>query len=144
MSHYTTKELPHSGLISCVIFSCWDNTAGPTPKCVWECTPRFDASEIKLLTRLVLKTEVTRDPTAADIDCNVHTLPEMSVCSISYVFSGYAKSRIGSRIYCLIFVYKLEQRAHYMRWSSILDPAIKQGLAEYRVKLHQVILHYYG
>lgn len=139
MAAFTTMDLPSNDLFSYITFSCWDNCAGPTPKCLWACSPIPDVSEIKLLTRLVLKTEVTRDPASSHIDCNVYNLPELDACAVSYLFSGYApKSRIGSRIYCLVFVVRSENRARYMRWCSILDPIIKQGIAEYKVKLHQV------
>lgn len=138
MAQFSTVTLDKNDLISYVVFSCWDNTAGPTPKRVWADTPIPDSSEIKLLTRLVLKSEVTRDPKSAHIDCNVYNLADQGVCAVSYLFTGVARSRIGSRIFCLILVCKAENRARYLQWSSIIDPVVKQGITEYKVKLHKV------
>ena len=139
MAQYSTVNLARNDLISYIVFSCWDNTAGPTAKRLWAGSPIPDHSEIKLLTRLVLKTEVPhRDHKSAHIDCNVYNLADLGVCAVSYLFTGVAKSRIGSRIFCLILVCRADHRARYMQWSSIIDPVVKQDIAEYKVKLHQV------
>lgn len=140
MASYKQLELPLSNAITCVTFSCWDNTAGPLTKCLWvhnSCaTP--DPADIKLLTRLTLKTEVTRDPALSDIDCNVYSLSEPPVCAVSYIFGATCKPKPGKTIYCLTFLYKPEQRSKYLQWCSILDAFIKQNISIYKVLLHKV------
>lgn len=139
MARYTTAELPRNNLLRYVTFSVWDNTVGPLTKRLWvesTCTPEPD--EVKLLARLVLKTEVTRDPSLPLIDCNVYTLPTLSACAVSYLFGAVSRSKHGKAVYCITFVYILSQRPVYLQWSEIIDSFIKQGIAHYKILLHKV------
>ncbi|XP_067930036.1 guanine nucleotide exchange factor C9orf72-like isoform X2 [Watersipora subatra] len=139
MASYKIFDLPASNAITCIIFSCWDNTAGPTAKCMWihPLTSKPDPVKVKQLTRLALKTEVTRDTFCPNIDCNMYCLVERSICAVNYLFGATCKLKPATTIYCLTCVYKLEQRPAYLRWSNILDNVVKQAISEYKVLLHQ-------
>ena len=139
-SYKECATLPHSSAITCVTFSYWDNTAGPLTKCIWipPSTTAPEPANIKLLTRLTLKTEVTRDASLSDIDCNMYSLPELSACAVRYLFGATSRLKLGKTIYCITFIYKQEYRSAYLQWSNILDGAIKQDIYEYKVLLHKV------
>lgn len=140
MASYKISDLPLSHILLWGKFSCWDNTAGPLTKCLWvhPLTTLPDAANVKLLTRLTLKTEVTRDPNLPDIDCNIYSLPELNICAVSYMFGSTCKAKPGKTIYCITFGYKLDQRSKYMQWRNILDGVIKQSIRQYKVLLHKV------
>lgn len=140
MALYKISELPLSNSVAWVTFSYWDNTAGPLTKCLWvhASTGSPETSDVRLLTRLTLKTEVTRDPSLTDIDCNIYSLPEMSICAVSYLFGATCKAKPGKTIYCVTFSYKIDQRSKYMQWRRILDGVIKQSVRTYKVLLHKV------
>lgn len=139
MAGFITQPIPNHSFLSYVTLARWDNTAGPSAKCVW--IPKgvpADAPNIKLLTRLILKTEVSRSPKSQDIDCNIYTLPELSACVVSYLFGAICNSKLVCTVYSLTFVYRLEFRATYLQWSDIIDRYVKQDLSKYRVLLHKV------
>ena len=149
------KVLPKTcDLLEFATFSWWDNKSGPRYRYVWCCHAKQGNVDIvdppsdfqlRLLTQLTLKSEAVRDPNCCDIDCNVYNLPEVGISghekdlmSVSYMFSGRCKSKVGRTIYSLNLVMALQHQQWVNRWRDILDAVVKRRLMLFRILLHKV------
>lgn len=137
---YSTASLPPNSLLSYVTFSCWDHTAGPLTKGLWasgDVEPPAEA-QVKLLTQLVLKSELDRNADSSLVDCNMYHFPSLDVFVTGHLFGARCKSRRARRLYCLSVAVPLAKKSTYLHFHRIAERHLIHRLHIYRVLLHEV------